>query len=349
MAGFFPLPYNSHLQSTTLSRVTAVNPEKQTVMVTVGRGKVVEVPYERYAALLGQVLTDCRAYEFFQAYDRQDARTPAGREPEKGLAPQEAAAVPAGAGSAKSSPTATVSSVQGGSEPNASPRGRALYEQECNACHGAKGDGKGLFATALLPRPRNFTTGLFRYRSTPTGQLPTDQDLYRSVARGLPGTAMPAWGQFLRQEEIQEVIAYLKRLSERFAHEKPPEIITLPPVPSVAAEGLAHGKQLFTDMGCVSCHDEDGKGKGSAGEDLKTAEGDPISPRDLTDKWSFRGGYTPEDIFLRLSTGLDGAPMPSYRGMVSDEELWDLVFYLLSLSPAERPQVVLRAPERAIE
>lgn len=336
-------------EDTTLSRVTAVNPEKGTVMVTAGQGKVVEIPSERYAAVLGQVLTDCRAYEFFLAYDRQDARTLAGQEPGKGLAAQEAAAIPAAAVSARLSPTATVSPIRGDSEPKASLRGRALYEQECSACHGAKGDGKGLFATALLPRPRNFTMGLFRYRSTPTGQLPTDQDLCRSVARGLPGTAMPAWGQFLRQEEIQEVIAYLKRLSERFAREKPTEIITLPPVPPVAAEGLAHGKQLFTDMGCVSCHGEDGKGKGSAGEDLKTAEGDPISPRDLTDKWSFRGGYAPEDIFLRLSTGLDGAPMPSYRGMVSDEELWNLVFYILSLSPSERPQVVIRAPEREIK
>ncbi len=332
-------------EDTTLSRVTAVNPEQRTVTTTVGRGKVIEVPYERYAALLGQVLTDCRAYEFFLAYDRQDARTLAGQEPGKGLAVQEAAAIPAAAVAARSSPTATVSPVQGGSEPNASPRGRTLYEQECSACHGAKGDGKGLFATALLPRPRNFTMGLFRYRSTPTGQLPTDQDLDRSVARGLPGTAMPAWGQFLHQEELQEVIAYLRGFSERFTREKPTEIITLPPVPSVTAEGLARGKQLFTDMGCVSCHDEDGKGKGSAGEDLKTAEGDPISPRDLTDKWSFRGGYAPEDVFRRLATGLDGAPMPSYRGMVSDEELWDLVFYLLSLSPAERPQVALRVPE----
>lgn len=337
-------------EDTALSRVTAVNPEKQTVTITAGRGKKREIlPYEQFAYLLGQVLTDCRASEFFQAYDRQDAKMPVRQESGKGHAPQEAAAVSAVAESARSLPAAVTSPAPNSSEPNALPPGRALYERECSVCHGIKGDGKGPFATALFPRPRNFTMGLFRYRSTPTGQLPTDQDLHRSVSHGLSGTAMPAWGQFLQQEEIQEVIAYLKGLSERFAREQPTEIITLPQVPSVTTEGLARGKQLFTDMGCVSCHGEDSKGKGSAGEDLKTAEGDPIAARDLTDKWSFRGGHTPEDVFRILSTGLDGSPMPSYRGMVSDEELWDLVFYILSLSPSERPQVAVRAPGREIQ
>jgi cytochrome c oxidase cbb3-type subunit 2 len=329
----------------TLSHLTAVNPEKRTVTITAGRGKLVKISYEQFVDLLGQALTDCRAYEFFQAYDRRGKETPTGQEPAKGTVLQEAVVIAAAATSAKPSPAAPA--LQSQPEPNSSSalsRGHTLYEKECSVCHGVKGDGKGPFVEALFPRPRNFTMGLFRYRSTPTGQLPLDEDLYRTVSRGLPGTTMPAWGQFLPQEEIQEVITYLKGFSERFVKEKPTEIVTIPPAPPVTQEGLARGKQLYTDMGCVSCHGEDGKGQGSAGEDLKMAEGDPISPRDLTDKWSFRGGHTPQDVFLRLSTGLDGSPMPSYRGMVSDEELWDLVFYLLSLSPPERPWIAVRTP-----
>jgi mono/diheme cytochrome c family protein len=325
-------------ENITLARITAVNPEKQTVSVTAGQGRLVEIPYKHYADLLGQVLTDCRAYEFFQAYDRQGKGTSAGQEPRKGLASQEtAAAIPA-----ELLPTVSTSPAKADPEPtspSALSQGRILYEQQCSACHGIEGDGKGPLAEALFPRPRNFTMGLFRYRSTPTGQLPTDQDLYRVVSRGLPGTTMPTWDQFLRREEIQETITYLKGFSKRFAKEQPTEVVTIPSVLAVTKEGLARGKRLFADMGCVSCHGEDGKGKGSASEDLKTAEGDPASTRDLTDKWSFRDGHTPEDIFRRLATGMDGSPMPSYRGMVPDEELWDLVFYILSLSPSGRPRV----------
>ena len=341
-----------------LSRIAAVNSEKGTVTVTAGQGRVVESPYERYADLLGQTLTDCRAYEFFQAYDRRGKETPAGQEPGKGTASQIGSATST---PAKPSPTALTYTAERDSQSNSPSapstlrqssgqaslraglsRGRALYEQECSVCHGVKGDGQGPFAEALFPRPRNFIMGLFRYRSTPTGQLPTDEDLYRVVSRGLPGTAMPALGQFLRHEEIQEVIAYLKGFNERFAKEKPTEVVSIPPVPALTKEGLARGKKLYANMGCVSCHGEDGKGKGSASEELKTAEGDPASTRDLTDKWSFRDGHIPEDVFRRLSTGLDGSPMPSYRGTVSDEELWDLVFYILSLSPVERPKVSAR-------
>ncbi len=317
-----------------LSRIRAVNSEQQTVTVTSGQGRMVETPYERYAYLLGQVLTDCRAYEFFQAYDRQDKGTAAGQEPRKVTLSTALSDKPLAAASGSTAETDSESNSRLSSSP-----GRTLYEQECSVCHGTKGDGKGPFANALFPRPRDFTGGLFRYRSTPTGQLPTDQDLYRVVYRGLPGTTMPAWSQFLHQEEIQEINTYLKEFSKRFTKEPPTEVVTIPSVPTVTQEGLAMGKELFADMGCISCHGKDGKGKGSASPYLKTAEGDPASTRDLTDKWSFRDGHTPEDVFQRLATGMDGSPMPSYRGLVSDERLWDLVFYILSLSPAKRPRI----------
>lgn len=340
---FFRFLQTSSPTPVLLARMVAVNPEKRSVTITAGQGRTVEMPYERYATLLGQVLTDCRAYEFFQAYDRQSAKPSTGQRLENSPPPQEAVALSAAAVSGKSKSATVAPPIRNGTPSRAFSRGRTLYEQECSVCHGVAGDGKGPFADALLPRPRNFTMGLFRYRSTPTGQLPTDEDLYRVVARGLPGTAMPSWGQFLSREQIQEVIGYLKGFSQRFASEKPTEIVSIPPVPPRTTAGLTRGRQLFADMGCGSCHGDDGKGQGSAGADLKTAEGDPVVVRDLTDKWSFRDGHTPADVFRRLSTGLDGSPMPSYRGMVTDEELWDLVFYILSLSPVDRPRVAVQA------
>ena len=73
--------------------------------------------------------------------------------------------------------------------------GRKTYEKECLACHGAKGDGEGEAAYLLFPRPRDFTSGQFRLISTWDG-VPPDEDLFRTISRGMPGSAMPS-GQHL--------------------------------------------------------------------------------------------------------------------------------------------------------
>ena len=72
-------------------------------------------------------------------------------------------------------------------------KGKAVYEQNCAACHGVKGDGKSDAAAFLLPKPRDFQAAKFRMRSTPTGVLPTDVDLFRAVSLGMGGTPMPPW------------------------------------------------------------------------------------------------------------------------------------------------------------
>src|SRR3990172_7977733 len=69
-------------------------------------------------------------------------------------------------------------------------RGRAVYEANCAVCHGERGDGAGHAAHMLSVQPRDFTRGLFKFRSTPSGVLPTDEDLLATVTRGLRWTAM---------------------------------------------------------------------------------------------------------------------------------------------------------------
>ncbi|HLB00891.1 MAG TPA: cytochrome c [Bacteroidota bacterium] len=65
---------------------------------------------------------------------------------------------------------------------------------------------------------------------------------------------------------------------------------------------------------------------------MTDAWGSPIRATDLTEPWTFRGGATPADIIMRLKTGLDGTPMPSYDGSAPDRDLWDLSGYLLSIT-----------------
>ena len=81
--------------------------------------------------------------------------------------------------------------------------GRKLYAKNCSQCHGEKGDGEGYATPHLYPRPRNFTTGKFKIRTTPNGALPTHQDLVNIIKRGMPYTSMPAWPN-LSDEELSE-------------------------------------------------------------------------------------------------------------------------------------------------
>ncbi len=294
--------------------------------MTLGPDRVVTYSAPRLLLDLRSILTDCSVSAFFQMYDQQHHDNAATSRLQE-----------------QSAPVIPVANTPGVKTPDAPLHGRVVYDHHCSGCHGLNGDGKGLLATTLRPQPRDFTRGLFRYRSTPTGQLPSDEDLLRTVTVGLPGSTMPAWELFLSEAERRTVVAYLKHFSSRFATDTPRNVLPLPSPPTATTERVAQGEKLYRESGCGSCHGETGKGNGRAGKELKTAEGDLIVPRDLTNKCSFRGGHLPQDVFQRLSTGMDGSPMASYRDVFSPTELWDLVFYILSLSPSERPQVqVLR-------
>src|SRR5881394_432349 len=94
----------------------------------------------------------------------------------------------------------------------AQPQGKNVYDAHCVECHGESGRGDGPSAAYLTPRPRDFTSGKYKIRSTETGTVPTDDDLMQSVRQGLYATAMPAWARLLSDEEIHDVVKYLKTL-----------------------------------------------------------------------------------------------------------------------------------------
>src|ERR1044071_8746472 len=71
-------------------------------------------------------------------------------------------------------------------------QGKVVYQQHCAACHGSTGQGNGPASVWLFPRPRNFSAGLFKIKSTPGAALPTDADLFNTITRGMPGSSMPS-------------------------------------------------------------------------------------------------------------------------------------------------------------
>ena len=220
------------------------------------------------------------------------------------------------------------------SSPDLLALGRGVYHSRCIGCHGKSGDGNGPAATFLAPRPRNFALGIFKFRTTPSGSLPTDGDLYRTVTRGVRGTAMPTWHELSDKERLA-VVAFIKAFSSRFKDEQSePAMIKEPP--RATAELVAHGKDLYRAANCFQCHGEDGKGDGEAAAELTDDLKFPIRPSDFT-RGQFKSGSTVRDIFRTMTLGLDGSPMPSFADSMSEEERWAISYYVLSFSAWRDP------------
>lgn len=214
--------------------------------------------------------------------------------------------------------------------------GERIYQENCAACHGDKGDGKGPQADKLNTKPRNFTVGIYKFRTTPSGSLPLDRDIFRTITQGVRGTSMLAQLQ-LSDQERWAVVRYLKTFSKRFNEEKPGQAIAVSPAPSANPKLVALGKAKYEEAGCAQCHGAAGKGDGPSAEGLKDDWGNPIAPSDLTLK-PFKSGSNPEDLYRTISTGLNGTPMPSYAAAFSTNERWALVSYILSIATRERPR-----------
>lgn len=214
-------------------------------------------------------------------------------------------------------------------------RGREVYAQRCVGCHGVKGDGNGLAATFLAPRPRDFTLGAFKFRTTPSGSLPTDGDLFRTVTRGVRWTAMPTWHEIPEKDRLA-VIQYIKTFSEPWKEEKPEPAVVIPEPPPATPELLQQGAALFDKAKCWQCHGREGRGDGPSADELTDDLGFAIRPTDFT-KGQFKGGSTVADIYRTMTLGLDTTPMPSFTDSMSDEERWAISYYVLSLSAWSDP------------
>ena len=208
-------------------------------------------------------------------------------------------------------------------------RGRNIYLHMCVFCHGKNGDSKGAAVEYLYPWPRDFRKGIFKFRSTPTGTLPTDEDIYRTIVKGVPGTSMPAWGAALSPEDTWALVNLVKSFSTRFAKEPHGKPITLPDPPPVSPTLLNEGKNLFKKHKCVNCHGESGKGDGKLADSLMDVWKHAVFVHDITRPANLKSGHTAKDLFRTLSTGLDGTPMESFA-QLPERDRWALVYFIQS-------------------
>jgi cytochrome c oxidase cbb3-type subunit 2 len=208
--------------------------------------------------------------------------------------------------------------------------GKALYYRYCWGCHGARGNGDGENAPYLNILPRNFVAGTFKCRSTPTGTLPLDQDLYDSVERGFNFTNMPSWIA-LTVEERADLVAFIKTFSPRWKTEKPGDPIQIPAEPALTVGSIQHGKELFQKLECWKCHGNEGRGDGPSASTLTDSNDQPIRPYNFTSDNRSKCGKTNKDLYKIFMTGLDGTPMPSFADVIKPEDAWDLVHFLRTL------------------
>lgn len=219
-------------------------------------------------------------------------------------------------------------------------QGKDVYMRRCVGCHGVKGDGNGPAATFTDPRPRNFQDGIFKFRVTPSGSLPTDGDLFRTITRGVRGTAMPSWHE-LPEKDRWAVIQFIKTFSSFFQEERPKPPIHIPDPPPPTPEIIALGKEAYLKAKCWQCHGgpgmKDGEpfiypwGQGPSADELKDDWKFPIKATDFT-RGIFKSGPDVTDIFRTMTTGLNGTPMPAFEKSLTEEERWAISYFILSLS-----------------
>lgn len=208
--------------------------------------------------------------------------------------------------------------------------GADVYRRYCIGCHGEKGDGNVKAAALMVVKPRDFSTGVFEFKSTPPGSLPTDEDLMRTITRGLPGNAMPGYS-LLPEAERRAVIAYIKTFSVRWKTETAPPPIAIPAVPADfgSPDSVRKGRETYRTSGCAVCHGENGDGKGPAAAALRDARGNPDKPRNFV-RGVYESGDSPKDLFRTLTTGIEGTPMQAFP-QIPEAERWNLIAYLLRL------------------
>lgn len=242
--------------------------------------------------------------------------------------------------------------------------GNELYQFHCAVCHGEKGAGDGPAAKFLYPKPRNFTIGLYKYKTTPFDvSQPTDDDLLKTIREGLPGTAMPAWKTLLSDEQIHSLIPVVKGLdtvgiwapedaSDKDFDEEGyyqgdalsfTEHAGIDNQIPFSDESVTKGRQLFVDT-CAQCHGEQGHGNPAVDKRLKDEWGDRIWPRDLAKPWTWRfteaadnAEQTIRNIFVRLSVGIPGTPMKPHADTVDEEERWHIANYVYTLRNTHPP------------
>ncbi len=207
--------------------------------------------------------------------------------------------------------------------------GKSLYRRFCEHCHGGGGKGNGSASYYLNPKPRDFSRGIFKFHSTQSNALPLNEDLFKTIYHGIPGTSMPALGKILSKTNIDSIITYIKSFSPRFDQEIPDYQIKINAELPYEKNSIAYGKELYQQMRCGRCHGKNGEKSGALEDSLNDIWGEKSYVFDLRKPFLYKAGSSSENIYKTLVTGIDGTSMSAYD-FLNEDELWHLVHFLQS-------------------
>lgn len=254
------------------------------------------------------------------------------------------------------------SKILGGKEVKASELnlGYTTYVEYCIQCHGMSGKGDGPASKGLLPPPRNFTQGLYKFAWVPYGELPHDEDFARIIRHGLKGTAMLPWD--ISDERLHAVTQYIKTFAPQVWEGKDKTLgnkFELPADPfgdTYKHIAIEKGRKVFhVTAACTQCHrgyatkeEINGWAKeanttidvGADYYQLKTQDGEynyKVLPPDFT-YHNLRSITDVPSIVQRLMYGVTGSGMPGWKDVVTDEELWALAYYVQDLREIGKDQ-----------
>ncbi len=219
--------------------------------------------------------------------------------------------------------------------PGNAEKGEKVYQFRCLACHGDEGDGLGPAAERLNPPPRDFTLGIYKIKTSAFDEdAPNDDDIFRMIKDGMPGTAMPGWSDVLSEQDMWDLVAYLKVFAE--IEEAPEGQIDYGKQIESSADSIARGREIFLDgERCSECHGREGRGDGI--KKLKDDNGARTWPRNLTKAWTYRADNSAKEIFRRVTVGIPGTQMPAFadpksKKKLSIEDRWHVANYVASLA-----------------
>ncbi len=258
-----------------------------------------------------------------------------------------------------------------------SDEGRRAYEVYCAGCHGDTGDGQGPAARFIRPRPRNFRHANFKSSSTRSGQLPTDEDLSRTITEGLKGTAMPGW-KFLTPRTVAALITYIKNFSPRWSRKDPAPVIPQDHDPfrelTDKSGPIARGEAVYYGYAtCWTCHPSyvdtdtinrylvamENPARDAFREELPQSVGQPDAEGEVVFAPDFRrdvvrSGADVNDLYRSIAAGITGTAMPTWidsmdvpreRGggpLVQPQDIWAMAYYVQSLI-RQRPAKITAA------
>jgi len=225
--------------------------------------------------------------------------------------------------------------------------GRGLFNKACAGCHGQGGAGNGPISARveLFTVPADLTQPLrsIKIRSTMAGNTPTREDLFRTITRGLPGTAMLSFRE-LSVEDRWALVTYVRSLSSEYEKRSGPPIEI--PVKLAASDELFElGKAVF-QRSCRTCHGEDGLGAAAGLQDNATGKIWPGLSFARQKGTRMLGGSSEDDIARTLLTGLNQRnPMMSWKSILypesnptpearaaMDRRFWGTVWYVKRLA-----------------